>query len=88
MTMPVRDYLPLIREAIIEAREAGLASEAENLEQVSSSALTSSSEMVQEHGLAIRPLTDLAKKLGMPQPGVGYAVRRGERIIADKPGSR
>jgi hypothetical protein len=86
--MPVRGHLPLRREAITEARAAGLGSEAENLEQISSSALTSSSEMVQEHAVAIRRLTDLARKLDMTQPGVGYVVRRGERIIADKPGSR
>jgi hypothetical protein len=86
--MPVRVDLPLRREAITEAREAGLGSEAENLEQISSSALTSSSEMVQEHGLAITRLTNLARELGMTQPGARYAVRRGERIIADKPGSR
>jgi putative transposase len=29
-------------------------------------------------------LTDLARKLGMSQPGVGYAVRRGERIARER----
>ena len=29
-------------------------------------------------------LTDLARKLGMTQPGVGYAVRRGEKIALEK----
>jgi hypothetical protein len=29
-------------------------------------------------------LTDLARKLGMTQPGVGYAVRRGERIAQER----
>ncbi len=29
-------------------------------------------------------LTDLARKLGMTQPGVGYAVRRGERIALER----
>jgi len=28
-------------------------------------------------------LTDLARKLGMTQPGVGYAVRCGERIAQE-----
>ena len=29
-------------------------------------------------------LTDLARKLGMTQPGVGYAVRRGEKIELER----
>ena len=29
-------------------------------------------------------LTDLARKLGMTQPGVGYAVKRGERIALER----
>lgn len=79
----VRDCLPSLREAIMEAREAGLGSEAENLERVSSYRLTSSSEVVQEHRLAMRRLADLPRKLGMTQLGVGCAVRPGERIIAE-----
>ena len=29
-------------------------------------------------------LIDLARRLGMTQPGVGYAVRRGERIALER----
>jgi len=29
-------------------------------------------------------LTDMAKRLGMTGPGVGYAVRRGRKIAGDK----
>ena len=54
MTMEIRNYLFLLREVIVEASDAGLGAEVENLEKASSSAFTTSSEMVQEHGLAIR----------------------------------
>ena len=53
-TMRVRDYLPLLGEAIAEARAAGLWSAAEELEQSCSGAFTTSSEMLQEQGIAIR----------------------------------
>jgi chromosomal replication initiation ATPase DnaA len=36
---------------------------------------------VRELGLS---LTDLARRLGMSPPGVGYAVRRGEAIAQEK----
>lgn len=54
MTTQIRDYLPLLREAILEARAAGLGAEAADLEQTCFAAFTTSSEMLQEHGLAIR----------------------------------
>jgi len=53
MKMVIRDYLPLLKEAIVEAKNAGFGPEVENLEKVLSTAFTTSSEMVQEHGLAI-----------------------------------
>ena len=53
--MPNRiiDYLPLLREAIAEARSAGLEAAAD-LDRSAAASFTSSSEMLQEHGLAIR----------------------------------
>lgn len=54
--MPNRiiDYLPLLREAIAEARSAGLGAAAAELDRSAAASFTSSSEMLQEHGLAIR----------------------------------
>jgi hypothetical protein len=54
--MPNRiiDYLPLLREAIAEARSAGLEAAATDLDRSATASFTSSSEMLQEHGLAIR----------------------------------
>ena len=46
--------MPLLREAIAEARAAGFETEANDLEQAAFSAFTTSSEMLQEHGLAIK----------------------------------
>lgn len=54
MTTRIRDYLPLLREAIAEARAAGLEAAANDLERDSLTAFTTSSEMLQEHGLAIK----------------------------------
>lgn len=56
MTIKIRDYLPLLKEAIEETKTAGLSMEVDDLEQVCSSACTTSSEMLQEHGLAIKRL--------------------------------
>ena len=54
MTTKTKDYAPLLREAIAEARAAGLEAEAIKLEQAAfATAFTTSSEMLQEHGLAI-----------------------------------
>jgi hypothetical protein len=52
--MRIRDYTPLLREAIAEARAAGFETEANDLERAAFSAFTTSSEMLQEHGLAIK----------------------------------
>jgi len=54
MTTQIRDYLPLLKEAIAEVRAAGLKEAAEDLEQTCAAVFTTSSEMLQEHGLAIR----------------------------------
>src|SRR4051812_9965379 len=50
----VRDYAPLLKQAITEAKAAGLAAQATDLEQRTLLAVfTTSSEMLQEQGLAI-----------------------------------
>ena len=54
MTSEIRDYTPLLRQAIAEARAAGFEPAANELEQASNAAFTTSSEMLQEHGLAIK----------------------------------
>ncbi len=54
MTTPTKDYTPLLKEAIADAKAAGLASAAGDLENAATAAYTTSSEMLQEHGLAIR----------------------------------
>ncbi len=54
MITRIRDYTPLLREAIAEARAAGIETAANELEQVAGAAFTTSSEMLQEHGLAIK----------------------------------
>lgn len=54
MARTIRDYAPLLREAIVEARAAGLETAANDLEQAAFAAFTTSSEMLQEHRLAIR----------------------------------
>ena len=55
--MPARvtDYTPLLREAIAEAEAAGLEAAARDLERACfAAAFTTSSEMLGEHGLAIK----------------------------------
>lgn len=54
MTTKITDYTPLLREAIAQAKAAGFEAAAHELEQAASAAFTTSSEMLQEHGLAIR----------------------------------
>src|SRR3989442_4414435 len=54
MHMRIRDYAPLRREALAEARADGLETAADNLEQAAFAAFTTSSELLQEQGLAIR----------------------------------
>ncbi len=51
---PIRDYLPLLKQAIAEARTTGLVSAVNDLERAAFAAHTTSSEMLQEHGMAIR----------------------------------
>ena len=51
MTPRIRDYTPLLRPAVAEAKAAGFA--VTDLEQACYAAFTTSSEMLQEHGLAI-----------------------------------
>ena len=48
------DYTLLLRDAIAEAKAAGFEAEARELEGSVVAAFTTSSEMLQEHGLAIR----------------------------------
>ena len=52
--MGVKDYTALLKEAIAEAKAAGLETAADDLEQTVFAAFTTSSELLQEHGLAIR----------------------------------
>jgi hypothetical protein len=54
MTTTVRDYIPLLKDAIAGAKAAGFEKEANELEQDVGAAFTTSSEMLQEHGLAIK----------------------------------
>lgn len=54
MTTKIADYTPLLQEAIAEAKAAGFEAAAYELEQTAFAAFTTSSEMLQEHGLAIR----------------------------------
>jgi hypothetical protein len=54
MATIIRDYLPLLKQAIAAARAAGFESEANDLEMAASVAFTTSSEMLQEHGFAIK----------------------------------
>jgi adenylate kinase family enzyme len=53
MTTRVRDYTPLLREAITEAKATGHGAAATELEETVFAAFTTSSEMLQEQGLAI-----------------------------------
>ena len=52
--MTVRDYEPLLTEAIAEAKAAGLETEAGELESSAFAVFTTSSEMLHEHAVAIR----------------------------------
>jgi hypothetical protein len=54
MIMKIRNYMPLLMEAIAEAKAAGFETAAKDLEQAALAAFTTSSEMLQEHGLAIK----------------------------------
>lgn len=50
----VRDYTPLLERAIAEAKAAGLQAEANELESAANAVYTTSSEMLMEHGIALR----------------------------------
>src|SRR5213083_589853 len=52
--MRIKDYAPLLREAIAEARAVGLDTAADHLEQAAFTAFTTSSELLQEQGIGIR----------------------------------
>ena len=53
--MSVRDYTPLLEKAIAEAKAAGLATEANELDSACFRvAFTTSNELLHEHGIAIR----------------------------------
>ena len=55
MTTRIMDYTRLLREAIAEAKAAGFETAARDLEQSCFAvAFTTSSEMIGEHGLAIK----------------------------------
>ena len=53
MATEVKDFYPLLWEAIVDARAAGLVSLADSLESRSSAAYTTSSELLGETGRAI-----------------------------------
>jgi len=53
MANEVKDFYPLLREAIAEARASGLVSLADSLESHSSAAYATSSELLGETGQAI-----------------------------------
>jgi len=54
MSTRIRDYTPLLKEAIAQARAAGFETAADDLDKAAFSAFTTASEMLQEHGLAIK----------------------------------
>lgn len=54
MNSHVKDYYPLLEAAIAEAKAAGLGAAASKLEARAFSAYTTSSELLGEHGIAIR----------------------------------
>ena len=62
MSAKIRDYTPLLKEAIAEARAAGFGAAANELESAAFAAFTTSSEMLQEHGLAIQRFLKVTRK--------------------------
>lgn len=67
MIAKIRDYTPLLKKAIAEARAAGFGAEANELELAAFAAFTTSSEMLQEHGLAIKHFLKTTRK-SLPRP--------------------
>lgn len=64
----IRDYTPLLEEAIAEAKAAGFGAAADELNRACfKTAFTTSSELLHEHGIAIR---DFLKETGraLPRP--------------------
>jgi hypothetical protein len=61
MIMKIRNYMPLLMEAIAEAKAAGFETAAKDMEQAVLAAFTTSSEMLQEHGLAIKRFLNSAQ---------------------------
>ena len=54
MTLQVEDYYPFLKAAIAEAKAAGLDAAATELEDRAFAVYTTSSELLGEHGMAIR----------------------------------
>lgn len=67
MIAKIRDYIPLLKEAIADARAAGLGAAANELESAAFAAYTTSSEMLCEHGLAIERFLKATRK-SLPGP--------------------
>ena len=67
MIAEIRDYIPLLKEAIAEAGAAGFGAEAHELELAVFAAFTTSSEMLQEHGLSIKRFLQ-ATRQSLPRP--------------------
>jgi hypothetical protein len=67
MVTRIRDYAPLLKEAIAEAKAAGFEAAANDLEAVAFAAFTTSSEMLQEQGLAIKRFLKATRDT-LPQP--------------------
>lgn len=62
MTAEIRDYLPLLKVALAEARTAGFESELVDLEAAVAAAYTTSSEMLQEHGRVLGRFLQATRK--------------------------
>jgi len=58
VTIQAEDYYPYLKAAIAEAKAAGLDAAATELEDKAFAAYTTSSELLGEHGLAIRQFLD------------------------------
>lgn len=67
MSITIRDYTPLLRQAIAEAKAAGFDAAAGELEQAAFAAFTTSSEMLMQHGVAIERFLDVTRDT-LPRP--------------------
>ena len=61
------DFFPLLRQAIAEARSAGLSALVEDLDARSTAAYTTSSELLGEIGLAIQQFLSVGNS-SVPEP--------------------